>query len=263
MNRAERRGQMLARIRPLIETQGYDAVSVEAMARASGVAKATFYRAFPSKEALRQALQAEGVTPERLDTRDGRETILHAAMTLFARDGYARATIDAIAATAGMSRAGFYWHFASKEAVFAAVIETFNPFATLAKAITVAETAGQDVEHVLIAAFTTVLRDIVPRRDLFRVIFFEITTNPDLAPVFDRFVVQQALPTLGQYLDRQMAAGVLHRLPPVVAAHTLIGPIYFYLFTRDRQEAMFGSVSPVEGIVTHIVHTFVEGNRVR
>lgn len=263
MNTDTRRAHVLACIRPLIEAQGYNAVSVDAMARASGVAKATFYRIFPSKEAVRQALAGDGVAPHLLDARDGREAIIHAAMIVFARDGYARATIDAIATAAGMSKAGLYWHFASKEAVFAAIIEAFNPFEALAAAIAAGEAAGNDVEDVLTTALTAVLRDLVPRRDLFRVIFFEITTDPALAPVFDQFVVRQALPVLGQYLGRQIAAGILRPVAPIVAAHALIGPLYFYLLTRDRQEALLGGVPSVAEIVAYITHTFVEGNRVR
>ncbi len=261
MNADERRAGILTRIRPLIEANGYDAVSVDAMARASGVAKATFYRVFPSKEAVRQALAAAGVAPRLLDARDGRAALLHAATQVFAAQGYARATIDAIAASAGMSKAGFYWHFESKEAVFAAVIEQFAPLEALAHTIQTAEAAEADVQTVLRQALTVVVTELLPRRDLFRVIFFEITANPDLAAVFSRFVARQALPVLGGCIERQMAAGALRRMPTAIAVQLLIGPLYFYLFTYDRLPAALGIALSPEEIVAHIAHTFVEGNR--
>src|SRR5436305_4376548 len=91
----KKRARILERIQPLIEERGYDGVSVDAMAAAAGIAKATFYRAFPAKEAVREALLAAGVAPDRLGTRDGRQALLDAAMDVFATEGYAGATIDA------------------------------------------------------------------------------------------------------------------------------------------------------------------------
>ena len=74
-----KQARFLAQVRPLVEERGYDAVSVDAMAAAAGISKATFYRLFPAKEAVRAALLAAGVAPEQLGARDGREAILDAA----------------------------------------------------------------------------------------------------------------------------------------------------------------------------------------
>jgi AcrR family transcriptional regulator len=56
-----------------------------------------------------------------------RQRILDAAMTVFERDGFARASMTAIAAEAGLSAGGLYTHFESKEelflAAFAALVE--------------------------------------------------------------------------------------------------------------------------------------------
>ncbi len=138
-----RQQTVIARIRPLIEERGYDAVSVDAMAAAAGVSKATFYRIFPSKEAVRRRSCDAGVAPGQLDTRDGRETLLDAAMDIFAAQGYAGATVDEIAQAAGMSKAGFYWHFESKEAIFAAIIARYAPFARSSSIITRGRSGGR------------------------------------------------------------------------------------------------------------------------
>src|SRR5690242_704885 len=123
----DQRWEMIERIAPMVEAQGFEAVTVDAMARAAGISKATFYRVFPSKESVRLALEEMGVAPARLGARDGREALLNAAMEVFAASGYAPATVDAIAQAAGMSKAGFYWHFESKEAIFTAMIARYAP----------------------------------------------------------------------------------------------------------------------------------------
>src|SRR4051812_48113995 len=46
---------------------------------------------------------------------DKRQAILDAAFTMFAREGYARAGVDVIAAEAGVAKATVYSHFGDKE----------------------------------------------------------------------------------------------------------------------------------------------------
>ena len=58
-----------------------------------------------------------GLRPEK------REAILRAARTVFATMGFARATIDAIAAEAKVSTRTLYKHFRSKDELFATVLE--------------------------------------------------------------------------------------------------------------------------------------------
>jgi AcrR family transcriptional regulator len=52
-----------------------------------------------------------------------RDAIVRAARLVFGRDGYARASIDAIATEAGVSTRTLYKHFAGKEQLFASVLE--------------------------------------------------------------------------------------------------------------------------------------------
>ncbi|MDX8034601.1 ScbR family autoregulator-binding transcription factor [Lentzea sp. BCCO 10_0856] len=52
-----------------------------------------------------------------------REAILHAAAEEFDRLGYERTSLTAVLARAGLTKGAFYFHFASKEAVAAALIE--------------------------------------------------------------------------------------------------------------------------------------------
>lgn len=54
---------------------------------------------------------------------DKRRAILDGALTLFARDGYTRASLDAIAAEAGVSNRTIYNHFADKAELFQTVIQ--------------------------------------------------------------------------------------------------------------------------------------------
>lgn len=63
-------------------------------------------------------------SPVRALRPEKREAILRAARTEFARSGFARATIDAIAAQANVSTRTLYKHFRNKDELFAIVLTT-------------------------------------------------------------------------------------------------------------------------------------------
>lgn len=63
-------------------------------------------------------------------TRQTRKRILDAAGRLFRQRGYAGARIDEIMAEAGLTRGGFYQHFASKSDLFAATMREELEFTT-------------------------------------------------------------------------------------------------------------------------------------
>ena len=54
---------------------------------------------------------------------DTRAQLLDAAATVFAERGYRAATVDEIVAKAALSKGTFYWHFESKDELFAALLE--------------------------------------------------------------------------------------------------------------------------------------------
>jgi AcrR family transcriptional regulator len=63
----------------------------------------------------RRAVRRQAPAAER------RAQILRAALRCFSRDGFHVATMDDLAREAGLSKGSLYWHFRSKEEVFAAL----------------------------------------------------------------------------------------------------------------------------------------------
>jgi AcrR family transcriptional regulator len=256
----EQRQEIMQCLIPLIEARGFEAVTVDAMARAAGISKATFYRIFSSKEAVRQALREAGVAPERLGTRDGKEALLDAAMEIFAAGGYASATVDAIAQAAGMSKAGFYWHFESKEAIFAAVIARYAPFEAVGRIVREGEQSGAVPHAVLIGVLMEIVRAATSRFPLFRTVMLEAFQNPAMGELFRRNVLGVVVPTVGGYLVRQMAAGRMRPMHPALALQSLVGPLFLHLLTREMFAAQFPDLPPIEVVIDHIITTFLDGS---
>ena len=60
--------------------------------------------------------------PTRIQT-ENRKIILNSALEVFARDGFRGATVDAIAAAAGMSKPNLLYYFPTKEWIYRTVLE--------------------------------------------------------------------------------------------------------------------------------------------
>jgi AcrR family transcriptional regulator len=96
-----------------------------------------------------------------------RERILDAAMEIFARYGYRRASMDQVAEAAGLTRQAVYHHFPGKEALFRAAVEALHDGALQAAidAGKAAEGAGLSLADVLAAQVDAKTRYVVECMD--------------------------------------------------------------------------------------------------
>ncbi len=90
-----------------------------------------------------------------------RQRLLDSALSIFARHGYERATVDEIVREAGFSKGAFYVHFESKEDLFWAMLE--QRIATqqevLRQAIDTAEPVAANERRILEAIFALSKQD--------------------------------------------------------------------------------------------------------
>ncbi len=94
--------------------------------------------------------QAASALPAGTDAR--RQQLLEAALTVFARHGYRKTSMDDVAQAAGVSRQGLYLHFENKEDVFRAAVHHSirKSHAAVEKAL---ETPAASLEDRLVDAF--------------------------------------------------------------------------------------------------------------
>jgi AcrR family transcriptional regulator len=85
------------------------------------------------------------VIDERTDKKDPRTAVVSVATRLFAAHGFDGTSLQAIADELGLTKAAVLHHFASKEALRAAVLETiFDHFRELLPALLLRATASKD-----------------------------------------------------------------------------------------------------------------------
>lgn len=107
-------------IRRLLESPPTERLTLARVAQEAGLSTQTVRRVLGGREGLKRAVTL--VDSARQDGQDTRTRILFAAQSEFARLGFHRATLDQIAAQAGLTKGAIYWHFPSKESLFMALL---------------------------------------------------------------------------------------------------------------------------------------------
>jgi AcrR family transcriptional regulator len=190
------------------------------LATEAGVGVRTLYRRFGSRDALlAEAGCARSPVP--------RQRVLDAALELVGRSGLAGLSMDELAARAEVSRATLYRMFAGKSALFDALVQHFSPWQPIADLL--AASPDRDPDVLIPAIAESIAATLSGRAGLLLRIVLELTgadphTAADTAAARHR-ALGRGLPDLLGYLDRQMNAGRLRRMSPVLACQLLAGPI--------------------------------------
>jgi AcrR family transcriptional regulator len=174
--------------------------------------------------------------------------ILDAALDVFGERGFAEARLEDVAARARVAKGTIYLYFASKEALFEALIRTGvgAPIAALS-----AELASQELpfDAILRAIFARLRTEILAtrRKEIIRLVLAEAGRFPQLAEFYHREVVSRGMVLLRGIAERALARGEIAsdeivRFPQLVIAPALVAFLWATLFERFEEldsEALF------------------------
>lgn len=149
----------------------------------------------------------------RLPAEARRARLLDAALAEFSSHGFTAATIESIAARAGLSKSGFYAHFRSKESIFQSLLDTLlmpqlrDPWGAVEQGVLllvvidsfIADSYRQLVNPVVMALFRVMVAD-----------------GPRVAHLTRRWERETLLPYIDaqqQTITRMVNAGLIRRSP--------------------------------------------------
>lgn len=146
------------------------------------------------------------ITMEKAEARNGlsdrkREAILHGARAVFLKHGFGDASMDQVAAAAGVSKMTVYRHFGSKEDLFAGVI---TELCQRIVANDLADVFKREPRQAL-RAFARKMTEIVFARDtieLHRIVIAESWRFPKLGRLFYASGPQACIDALAAYFVR-------------------------------------------------------------
>jgi AcrR family transcriptional regulator len=214
---APARDRILATARRLLDHDG--AASVDEIATAAGVSRATFYRVVGSRAGLLDEL---GLEPDPA----ARERILNAAAEMVGHGGLGNLSMDELASAAGVSRASLYRLFPGKAALFRELVQVFSP---LHAVTTTVESRHDEPPDVVMPAVARAVYEAVSRnRGLLLTLFVEVNRlEPDTRDAA-RFLFGRLFGIVVPYVLSQMAAGRLRPMHPALAMLSFAGPVVLF-----------------------------------
>ncbi|WNG48645.1 TetR/AcrR family transcriptional regulator [Archangium minus] len=193
---------------------------------------------------------------------DKREAILEAAFTVFARQGYAQACVNEIAAEAGVAKPTVYNHLTDKANLFRHAMEAAAEralAADLAAIERLADRGNDDLRAALEDVGYRLLRahDDARAWALRRLLYAEIVRDPELLDIVRGRGANRVTESLADRLARLSLAGLLRVREPVEAAEQLLALLTGPLESRSRLGTRHVPDTELRGLARAAVNTFL------
>jgi AcrR family transcriptional regulator len=187
-----------------------------------------------------------------------RDQILDAAMQCFASSGFRGTTTREIAGRVGITEAALYRHFASKEALYAAIIARKIEAPDLTVHLEAAAAAGDD-RAVLSGLARTLIERVEADPAFIRILLFTALEGHSLAEPFFAARMLRMREFLTGYIASRIREGAFRALDPVLAARAFLGMVSDYMNVRVvfRQQAAYPQ--PTAEVVETFVSIFLSG----
>jgi AcrR family transcriptional regulator len=166
------------------------------------------------------------------------QTILDAALDVFAQKGFAEARLEDVAARAGVAKGTIYLYFASKQALFEALVHSgiAAPIEAMESKVLALDLP---VEAVLRMLFTFLRIEVLGtrRHEIVRLLITEGSRFPTIAEFYHREVLTRGLGMLRKVANRAVERGEfrsdeLVRFPQLVVAPAVVAVLWAHLFQR-------------------------------
>ncbi|MCB1885522.1 MAG: TetR/AcrR family transcriptional regulator [Geminicoccaceae bacterium] len=161
----------------------------------------------------------------RSDREARGRALVQAALDVFAEKGFAGARLDDVAARAGVAKGTIYLYFATKDALFEAVVKS-RILPTVARIEALAADGRTPSEDLLRGAIGAFYREVVAGegREVLRLLLAEAPRFPSLAAFYHDAVIARGLAALKAIIARGVARGEFKEGPVTRRPEAVMGP---------------------------------------
>lgn len=175
-----------------------------------------------------------------------REQILQTAVALFSNRGFSGTTTKEIATAAGVSEAMVFKHFASKDVLFAAILEAkmcnegLHTFPWETNEALIAAMKAKDDLAVFYEFAKQTLEKHQSDIGFMRLLFYSALEEHELAERFFSEFVIKIYDFLGDYLKQRQADGAIRQVDPRIIVRSFLGMLIHHslnniLWDKKRQ----------------------------
>jgi AcrR family transcriptional regulator len=169
------------------------------------------------------------VNARKLAKADRRKAIVAAAAELFAERGFRGVTTKEIAQRVGVTEPVLYEHFKAKGELYTAIIDGVSNEAFDAVKQELSESAMNDApKRFFLRLATLIVENQVRHPEYIRLILFSALEKHELSQLCFERHAQVIYSIVIAYLKRQIAAGVVRRVDPALAARAFVGAVHHY-----------------------------------
>jgi TetR/AcrR family transcriptional regulator, mexJK operon transcriptional repressor len=196
-------------------------------------------------------------------THAKRQQIRAGAQQLFLKLGYERASMDAIAAEARVSKQTLYRYYQAKEALFVDILRQMTVGSFLREVPALAEesplTSRDDLEAALVAFMTSASEYLFALAyiAMLRVLIAEAPRVPELAEQMRTTLVAQGSAALAHVLSRAYWAGVILQPPTEEMLLLVVAPLLAYLLADGLIAGHEQPPKPLPETLAILIHFFM------
>jgi AcrR family transcriptional regulator len=171
----------------------------------------------------------------RMAGQERRLQILRVAVSLFSQKGFRGTTTKEIANVAGVSEAMVFRHFATKEELYAAILDhkacssdTLNPEQIVAEAI-----AKKDDRAVFERLALAALDHHECDQEFQRLLLYSALERHELAEMFFEKFVKRVYELLGGYIRERQLDGAMAQIEPALVVRAFVGMIIHHSLNNN------------------------------
>jgi len=173
------------------------------------------------------------------------DEVLDAARALFLQSGYANTSVDAIARKAGISKGAVYLYFPTKQSILEGLVDrAVKPIS--AQAIVEAASHHGNVRATVSHLLGSVAERLSDPKVLAipKIIIREAVAAPDIAAMYRRAVLDQALPAVAALIREGVRSGEMRPVDPELTVRSIVGPVIAHILLAE----IFG-IRPERGLL--------------
>ena len=173
------------------------------------------------------------VQPSRMTGENRRQQIVAVAAELFASKGFSGTTTKEIAEGAGVSEAIIFRHFASKDELYAAILDFKVKQGTERMKAQLEEAASRKDDRAFFGSLALEMLDFHSKdRTFMRLLLFSALEGHELSNIFFDSTARDIKNHIRKYIKQRSTDGAFRAIDPAVAARAFVGMVLHQVQAR-------------------------------